>query len=203
MRRLCPLTRSAVSARSSGVESGICTLSICLQMSTAMMSAPSCAIRTAWARPWPRAAPVMKATLPSTRPVISNLNSSLAERISLDRGGHGIPAADSRCRGECRVGHVHIPLGEPLQDLLQRDPALQPGQCRAEAVVGSHAEGQVLPHFAMDVENISVGRELAMVAHSSADQHHHRASLGHRLVVDFDIAGDIARYVWCGRLETQ
>jgi hypothetical protein len=25
---------------------------------------------TAWLRPWPRAAPVMKATLPSTRPVI-------------------------------------------------------------------------------------------------------------------------------------
>jgi hypothetical protein len=24
----------------------------------------------AWLRPWPRAAPVMKATLPSTRPVI-------------------------------------------------------------------------------------------------------------------------------------
>ena len=32
-------------------------------MSTAMMSAPSSANRTAWARPWPRAAPVMKATL--------------------------------------------------------------------------------------------------------------------------------------------
>ena len=40
------------------------------QMSTAMMSAPSCANRTAWLRPCPRAAPVMNATLPSTRPVI-------------------------------------------------------------------------------------------------------------------------------------
>ena len=37
------------------------------QMSTAMMSAPSCANLTAWLRPWPRAAPVMNATLPSTR----------------------------------------------------------------------------------------------------------------------------------------
>src|SRR6201994_3562005 len=34
------------------------------QMSSAMMSAPSAASRTACARPWPRAAPVMKATLP-------------------------------------------------------------------------------------------------------------------------------------------
>ena len=39
-------------------------------MSTAMMSAPSRAIRTACARPWPRAAPVMNATLPVSRPVM-------------------------------------------------------------------------------------------------------------------------------------
>src|SRR6201993_200460 len=39
-------------------------------MSTAMMSAPSLAIRTAWARPWPRAAPVMNATLPASRPLM-------------------------------------------------------------------------------------------------------------------------------------
>src|ERR1700728_287763 len=39
-------------------------------MSTAMMSAPSCAMRMAWARPCPRAAPVMNATLPSSRPAI-------------------------------------------------------------------------------------------------------------------------------------
>src|ERR1700760_963129 len=38
------------------------------QMSSAMMSAPSAASRTACARPWPRAAPVMKATLPSRSP---------------------------------------------------------------------------------------------------------------------------------------
>src|SRR5580700_2097063 len=37
-------------------------------MSTAMMSAPSCASRIACDRPWPRAAPVMKATLPSSLP---------------------------------------------------------------------------------------------------------------------------------------
>ena len=36
-----------------------------------MMSAPSAAIFTAWARPWPRAAPVMSTTLPSSRPVIA------------------------------------------------------------------------------------------------------------------------------------
>src|SRR5277367_6929804 len=39
-------------------------------MSTAMMSAPSRASVIAWLRPWPRAAPVMKATLPSSFPVM-------------------------------------------------------------------------------------------------------------------------------------
>src|SRR3954451_24429505 len=38
------------------------------QMSIAMMSAPSSASRIACARPWPRAAPVMKATRPSRLP---------------------------------------------------------------------------------------------------------------------------------------
>src|SRR5690606_11606486 len=38
------------------------------QMSIRMMSAPSSASRTAWLRPWPRAAPVTRATLPCTRP---------------------------------------------------------------------------------------------------------------------------------------
>ena len=37
----------------------------------AMMSAPSSASRTAWLRPCPRPAPVMNATLPSTRPATS------------------------------------------------------------------------------------------------------------------------------------
>src|SRR5882757_6811739 len=36
-------------------------------MSIAIMSAPSSASRTAWLRPCPRAAPVIRATLPSTR----------------------------------------------------------------------------------------------------------------------------------------
>src|ERR1700751_1046059 len=39
-------------------------------MSTAMMSAPSRAILTACARPCPRAAPVMNATLPVSRPLM-------------------------------------------------------------------------------------------------------------------------------------
>ena len=67
--------------------------------------------------------------------------------------------------------------------------ALQPGQCGAKAVVRADAERQVLALLAVDVEHVTVGRELAMVAHSSADQHHHHAALGHRLAVVLHITG--------------
>src|SRR6202044_1736928 len=66
-------------------------------MSTAMMSAPSLAIRTAWARPWPRAAPVMNATLPASRSLMrapyrkrhcnANDNTSLLALRRLDQVG--------------------------------------------------------------------------------------------------------------------
>ena len=61
-------TSRTVSCRSSGVAMGYATESICAQMSRAMMSAPSSASRTAWERPCPRAAPVMIATFPWSRP---------------------------------------------------------------------------------------------------------------------------------------
>src|SRR3954451_11007568 len=69
IRRSSASTWRTVSARSSSVAGGYIWIdSTGPAMSTAMMSAPSCASRTAWLRPWLRAAPVMKATLPSTRP---------------------------------------------------------------------------------------------------------------------------------------
>src|SRR3954451_5584740 len=50
-----------------------------------MTSAPSAASRTACARPWPRAAPVMKATLPSSLRAVMG--------ILLRVGQHGTPGA--------------------------------------------------------------------------------------------------------------
>src|ERR1700730_5871412 len=45
-----------------------------------MMSAPSWASRIACERPWPRAAPVMKATLPATCPSLSRV--VLSDRVA-------------------------------------------------------------------------------------------------------------------------
>jgi len=61
--RLVQVSRDAI---------GYGTLGTSAQRSTPMMSAPSSANRIAWLRPCPRATPVMKATLPSSRPAMSS-----------------------------------------------------------------------------------------------------------------------------------
>src|SRR5690606_8313864 len=77
-------------------------------MSTAMMSAPSCASRTAWLRPWPRAAPVMKATLPETRPIsasfVAGKGGNAVVQVSLGFAGCG-SGRRGRVGGIC-VGSV-------------------------------------------------------------------------------------------------
>src|ERR1700742_32823 len=71
IRRPAASTSRTVSAKPSGVAESYRTQDGSLPaMSTATMSAPSRAIRTACARPWPRAAPVMNATLSVNRPVM-------------------------------------------------------------------------------------------------------------------------------------
>src|SRR5262245_49808107 len=53
------------------------------------MWAPSCASRTAWERPCPRAPPVMNATLPSNRPIVRPFSlSGSADRMAL--GAHAV-----------------------------------------------------------------------------------------------------------------
>ena len=62
-------TSCTVSARSSGVAATTPLVATFAQMSEMTTSAPSSASRTAWVRPCPRAAPVMKATRPDKRPM--------------------------------------------------------------------------------------------------------------------------------------
>src|ERR1700728_1053884 len=87
----------AVSSRSSGVAIGYPMVSMSRHTSTAMMSAPSSASRTAWLRPWPRAAPVINATFPSNRPamfppdVVCRFRVALRYRVGLGlRPGDGL-----------------------------------------------------------------------------------------------------------------
>src|ERR1700712_4738155 len=86
-------------------------------MSTAMTSAPSAAIRTACARPWPRAAPVMKATLPSSRPVIwfSLFWFRVKPTLRAVRVGESDDAANVPS-----LQHVPVPIVDLLEGVLAR-----------------------------------------------------------------------------------
>src|SRR5690348_12651769 len=94
MRRSSASTSLTVSAMSSGVDISYGTVATWPHRSTAMMSAPSCASRTACDRPWPRAAPVMKATLPATRPAM------------LGKPPLPLPDRVARVDGELQAGDV-------------------------------------------------------------------------------------------------
>src|ERR1700733_1625135 len=113
IRRSSASTSLTVSARSSGVAIGYGTVSIWAHRSTAMMLAPSCASRMAWLRPWPRAAPVMKATLPSSFRVIpcpsclaAASAMSLRSPCCLCWPGRGRGRAPGRAAAIRRAGHV-------------------------------------------------------------------------------------------------
>jgi len=70
-------------------------------------------------------------------------------------------------------------------------------------LIGFRSSAGVLAWLAVDVENITVGRELAVVAIGRTDQHHHCAALRHCLPVVGDVPGDITSDMWSRRLEAQ
>src|ERR1700735_1039921 len=100
-------------------------------MSTAMMSAPSSASRIAWLRPWPWPAPVMKATLPATRPAMVSWFSLLDHRAGVDREGHpgdvpGLVGGEEKDRG-ADVDRIH-PGDVQRVERLERGHRRLPGR---------------------------------------------------------------------------
>src|ERR1700733_1871167 len=105
MRRPSAVTSRTVCFRSSGLARGYGTEPMSRHRSTAITSAPAAASVTAKQRPWPRAAPVTNAVLPSRGGVTCGGAPSArpdeAER-PLRAGGHG-----SLRRGELVAGDLH------------------------------------------------------------------------------------------------
>src|ERR1700693_4602798 len=96
--------------------------------STAMIDAPSSARRTACERPWPRPAPVMKATLPSTSPMSDVLSSvflsgSLRRAALAPRDRPGFPL---RMGARIDPG-AFLPSEAAVEDLLGLGAADRPG----------------------------------------------------------------------------
>ena len=73
---------------------------------------------------------------------------------------------------------VDFPLRESIEDLVDGEAAFETSQRRAEAVVRAHTEAEVRSRRAVDVENLTVRRELAVISVGGPDQKHHDASLG-------------------------
>src|SRR6185437_3367229 len=82
-----------------------------------MMSAPSSASLIAWLRPWLRAAPVMKATLPCTRPGMDS--SFVARGYPLDSAGWRAMAMfdEVGARGVIAAGQSEQAASDRIRDL--------------------------------------------------------------------------------------
>src|SRR5271170_4518975 len=70
------------------------------------------------------------------------------------------PAGDVLHGDSLAVIPLHFVVGHEVEQLLQRDPAFHPGQCRAEATVNPVAQTEMLRLgvVAVDVEGVGVGK---------------------------------------------
>src|SRR5204863_9424833 len=69
---------------------------------------------------------------------------------------HALPAAHRRRRGELGVRVIDLPLWEPVEQLVQRNAAFEPREVRAEAVVQSEPEREVLDVGATDLVDVGL-----------------------------------------------
>src|SRR5262245_63999379 len=104
------------------------------------------------------------------------------------RGEHGerLVAPDGGRRCELRAVPVDRPLGEAVQNFVERRPTLEAGQGGPEAEVRTVAEGEVLADLAVNVEPVTV-RMTTVVTVGGPDEEEHDATLRHRLTMEFDV----------------
>src|SRR5262249_28045220 len=105
-----------------------------------------------------------------------------------------LPAPDSRSRRELGVRPVDFPLGEALQNFLERHPPFEARQRRAEAEVGAVAEGEVLADLAVNVEAVTV-RVTTVVAVGRPKEKQHDAARRHLPAVELGIPRDVPGYL--------
>src|ERR1700722_12776731 len=169
-------------------------------MSSAMMSAPSSASRSAWLRPWPRAAPVINATLPATRPVMRfspigwNESSWYLGFFESQRDAVGAVGDPRRPRELGRIS-VEFQIGNPGQELFERDGDLHAGQVHAHAAVDAQTEAGVAAAWWVELQLVGVGK-LLFVAVSRVETHQHPVALAHRAPADLGVARN--RATECG-----
>src|SRR5882757_5561859 len=111
-----------------------------------------------------------------------------------------LPSPD-RGRGRQPGGVVvDVPFRPAVEQLVERDPALQTRQVRPEAVVHALAEGDVRDVVAVDVECVGFGVS-AGAAVGGAEQQQHRAAGRHGGAVALEVARHPPGDMRTGRLE--
>ena len=113
-----------------------------------------------------------------------------------------VPAPHRRGRRPPGALPVHVPLGEPIEDLVERDPTLHAGERSAQAVVGAVTKREVRTDLATDVEVVGVV-EPALVTVGRGDHQEHGAPGRNGLAVVLDLLGDVTGDMWARRLEPQ
>src|SRR5690606_7614570 len=106
--------------------------------------------------------------------------------------GKPLPAAHRRGAGLDGMLPVDLPGRKPLQHLVQRDAALEPGERRSETEVDAVAEGEVMIDPSLDVEAVAAW-EAALVAVRGAGQQEDGALRRHAPSVVLDVGGEKAR----------
>jgi hypothetical protein len=97
---------------------------------------------------------------------------------------------------------VDVPLGEAVQQLVERDPALEAGEARAQAEVDAVAERQVRDVVAVDVEHVGIGVATRVTVRRRRD-HQDRVPGRDGRALDLDVLGHPASGGVAGRLEPQ
>ena len=109
-------------------------------------------------------------------------------RDRLERDRHVGDAAPGNELVADHAGFVDVPVAERLDELLERDAGLEPGDGVAEAVVDAVAERVVRPGaLAGDVEPVGVVED-GLVVVRRPEQHQHPRALGDRDAVHLDVA---------------
>src|SRR4051812_26894799 len=101
----------------------------------------------------------MKATLPLSLPISTPRPARWRCGSGASRKGdlETFPAPNGRRRCELQRVVSDVPLGEAVEQLLERDSRLEPGEIGAEAVVHALAEGEVRTVAAPHVVHVRIG----------------------------------------------
>src|SRR5271167_5106958 len=123
----------------------------------------------------------MQTPLLSHRPQSTSIFFVIQPTSSQHLHRHIQPAGDILHGDSLAIIPLHFVVGHEVEQLLQRDPAFHPGQCRSEATVYPVPQTEVLGLglVTVDVECVRVGKGVRVAVRRGV-HHEHRLARGNR-----------------------